>query len=296
MNEGRFYHSPVLLNEVINWLKVKSGGVYLDGTLGGGGHASEILKCSSPDGRLIGIDKDRDAISHSKNALSSYAGRFEFSECAFSNVLDVAKKFGIKNFDGILLDLGVSAHQLDEGSRGFSFMKSGPIDMRMGDESVSLLDKLGDVDLNSLMKIISEFGEERRAKRIAAAIIEARGKGELTDTLSLARVVENAVGGRRGRIHPATQTFQALRIWVNRELDELRSFLNVAPGLLAPSGRMVIISYHSLEDRIVKHSFRELAKRHGFLLPVKKIIIPSAGEIAENSRSRSAKMRVIEKI
>ncbi|MFH1653298.1 MAG: 16S rRNA (cytosine(1402)-N(4))-methyltransferase RsmH [Pseudomonadota bacterium] len=295
MNEDIFYHTPVMVEEVLEWLKVGDGKIFLDGTLGGGGHAFQILKRASVDARLIGIDKDANAIDHANERLKEFSGRFDLKQIPFSRAMSLKDEPGILGFDGILLDLGISSAQVDLPHRGFSFGKKGPLDMRMGPFGDSLIEKLSDADVVSLSDVIEKYGEERRAKKIASLIIKAHDEGRLTDTLSLAEVVAGAFAHKGGKINVATKTFQALRIWVNDEIEELKKFLSFAPTLLLPQGRLVIISYHSLEDRLVKRSFKGWTEDERFFLPHKKVVMPKLEEIRRNKRARSAKLRILER-
>ncbi|HPW45176.1 MAG TPA: 16S rRNA (cytosine(1402)-N(4))-methyltransferase RsmH [bacterium] len=289
------YHVPVMMREVVDFLRPSEDGIFVDVTLGGGGHAFEIASRLSSRGTFIGIDRDGEAIAEGKKKLGSLKVKKFFINGAMSSVSDHLEEIGIKNVDGILADLGVSSHQLDDAKRGFSFLKDAELDMRMDKTGVpsaaELLESLEEEELSSILK---ELGEERFARRIASNI---KKFGKVSRTGELADIVVRSYppAMRRSRIHPATRTFQALRIAVNGELDELKKFMSSAPALLRSGGRLVIISYHSLEDRIVKHSFRELVSGKSFSLPVRRVVVPSKDEVEQNPRSRSAKLRVIEK-
>ncbi len=304
------YHKPVLLAEALAALKVQPGGRYIDCTVGTGGHAHGILEQSSPGGQLLGIDADSEAIRASKARLyPSYERAVLLVNDKFQNLKDICASHDFRPVHGILFDLGMSSAQLDSGNRGFSFQQDGPLDMRFnpteGPTAADLVNTLSSFELAQLLK---KYGEEKRSKQIARGIVANR---PITTTLQLVRVIERAVGGARGRIHPATRTFQALRIAVNSELEHLEIALQQAVGLLGYGGRLVVISYHSLEDRLVKEFMRREAS--GCLCPPgtpvcvcghtatlklisKKVIAPSPAEVLTNPRSRSAKMRVAEHI
>lgn len=295
-------HLPVLLEEVLNVLDCRSGRVYVDGTVGGGGHSREILERSSPAGKVIGLDWDEEALERARKNLSPFAGRFELRRANYTDCKSVLESLSIPGVDGILLDLGVSSEQLESRDRGFSFRWDAPLDMRMSQETMTtardLVRKLPAAELETLLR---EFGEERWARRIARNIVRRRQKAPLRTTRELVEVIERSVPPQRRGIHPATRTFQALRISVNEELNNLEAFLADAPEFLNSGGRLCIISYHSLEDRIVKNHFREWARGGGrkntpFALLTPKPVVPSAEEISRNPRARSAKMRAIEKL
>lgn len=290
------FHEPVMLREVLCFLNVKSGASVVDATLGGGGHAEAILEKSSPDGLLIGIDRDVDALNRAAEKLSRFANRARFINARMGELSSVLHGVRIEKVDGVLADFGVSSFQLNTPERGFSFREDAPLDMRMdrgsGEGATELIARLSEEELAA---VIWEFGEERYSRRIARAIA---GRSDIETTGQLAEAVMRAVPGkaRHGRIHPATRTFQALRIAVNDEMGEIERFLNSAPQFLAAGGRMVVISYHSLEDRMAKRAFRKLAEGDDYLLPVRKVVTPSDEEIARNPRARSAKLRVLEKV
>ena len=295
-------HVPVLLEEVLQVLDCRPGRVYADGTVGGGGHSRGVLEKSSPTGRVIGLDWDEEALERARKNLSPFAGRFELRRANYRDFKVVLESLSIPAVDGVLLDLGVSSEQLESRDRGFSFRWDAPLDMRMSQETITtaqdLVRKLPAAELETLLR---EFGEERWARRIARNIVRARQKGPLRTTRELVGVIERSVPPHRGGIHPATRTFQALRISVNEELDNLKVFLADAPELLKPGGRLCILSYHSLEDRIVKNRFREWVRGEGrktppFRLLTPKPVVPSEEEISRNPRARSAKMRAIEKL
>lgn len=295
-------HIPVLAMEVAELLQLKPGDVVIDATLGAGGHSRAILEKISPRGTLVGIDKDEDAIkiaSHnlsrfkSENQLVTVSGSYTALDSIFSTA---TKSWRCDKPDGILFDLGLSSLQLG-GNRGFSFLEDAPLDMRFGSSSELTAEMIvNSYPVDQIADILWQFGEEKDSRKIARAILEARKKERITTTKKLVDVVTQAKGGRRGKINPATLTFQALRIAVNDELSAIMDALPKAIELLKPGGRLAVISYHSLEDRIVKNIFREAARDEIIKLITKKPIKPSFTEIKNNSRSRSAKLRVIEKI
>lgn len=293
------WHRPVMPQEIVRYLKCKPGGFYVDGTVGGGGHSELILKATSPDGRLLGIDRDFEAIEEAGRRLEIFENRVRLIESAFSGLKNIFADRKASCADGILLDLGVSSHQLETPGRGFAFRQDGPLDMRMDKNlKVSAREIIKDISEEDLAKIIFEFGEERHARRIARRIVKMRREAPIEKTFDLALAVKGCFPShlrRNSKIHPATRTFQALRIYVNDELGELSRFLDFGPELLCPGGRLAIISYHSLEDRMVKRSFKEREKSGGFVLITKKVVFPSDSEKKENPRSRSAKLRVLER-
>jgi len=301
-------HIPVLYEEVLSWLRPHSGGWYIDATVGAGGHAKGILTVSTPHGRLLGLDADPDALSFANKVLEPFADRILLRAANFRQIGAEARAFGIREVDGILMDLGLSSRQLDDGDRGFSFGQDGPLDMRMdrsrGPSAADLVNTLAEAELAD---ILWRYGEERHSRRIARAIVAAR---PLTTTGQLADLVARTVG-RREQIHPATRTFQALRIAVNDELCALREALPQARDLLRPGGRLAVIAFHSLEDRLVKQFFRQESRncicppelpvcrcQHEATLRVltSKPVRPTADEIARNPRSRSARLRVAERL
>ena len=289
-----FEHTAVLLAEVLGQLAPVPGGTYADVTVGGGGHARAILKRSAPDGRLIATDRDPNAIDAARAALGEFGQRIIFRKARIGELRDVLTSLDIQQVDGIVADLGVSSAQLDQAERGFSMAKNGPIDMRMDPtESDSALDLIARSDAEELANLIYRYGEEHRSRKIARAIRHAYEEGELETTADLRRAVHRATGPRRGRIDPSTKTFQALRIAVNDELGELESLLEQVPSVLRPGGVVAVISFHSLEDRIVKHGFRESEN----LVPLtKRPIIASEAEREANPRSRSAKLRAARRL
>ncbi|MGK2905637.1 MAG: 16S rRNA (cytosine(1402)-N(4))-methyltransferase RsmH [Desulfuromonadales bacterium] len=309
-----FRHVSVMADEVLRFLEPHRGGLYLDGTLGGAGHARLILEATSPDGVLIGMDRDAEALAAAKNSLAVFGDRVILRQGNFSDMNAHLDSLEIDQLDGVLLDLGVSSHQLDSPERGFSFREDGPLDMRMNPaEGVSAAAVLAEADADELKRIFREYGEERWAGKIARAIVTDRDKTPFVTTLQLADLVSRVVPGGRvpQRIHPATRIFQALRIHVNGELESLRSGLEVAWQRLKVGGRLVVISFHSLEDRIAKQAFRALSigcncpprlavcacgHQPAVRLLTRKAVRATENEIALNPRSRSAVLRAVEKL
>jgi len=297
---GKRGHVPVLLKEAIDFLAIRRGGTYIDATVGLGGHSYEIAKRLGALGRLIAVDKDRAALEAARERLQQppeLSGDWPKVELIHGSFADLANDQRPKDSDGLIADLGVSSLQLDNAERGFSFQAEGPLDMRMNTQSGQTAEQVvNQVDEVTLANLIYEFGEERRSRRIARAIVRSR---PIQTTAQLAEIVSAAarpMNQAERRIHPATRTFQALRIFVNRELDDLRKLLEAAPQMLKPGGRLVIISFHSLEDRIVKDALREGSKRGHYRLLTKKPVTASEEEIDRNPRSRSAKLRAAERI
>ncbi len=292
-------HRPVLLKEVIEALEPAPGKVVVDCTVGLGGHAEAILDKITPGGRLIGIDKDAEAIEIAKDRLSRFGESVIFVHGGFDDLKVIFEKSGIEKADGFLFDLGVSSMQIDSAVRGFSFRYDAPLDMRMDKESqVNACDIVNGSGEAELSWILEHYGEERFSRRIAKAIVSVRKTAPIETTAELVEAIVRAVPYkvRHGRVHVATRTFQALRIAVNKELPALEEGLDEAIGLLKPSGLICVISYHSLEDRIVKNKFKE-AKAGGILeLIYKKPLIPGEAEMEENPRSRSAKLRLAKKV
>lgn len=291
-------HISVMPTEVMHWLNVKPGATIVDGTLGLGGHSFLIAQALGTQGHLIGIDKDPFSLTEAKKRLASLSVRIDLLQGAFSDVERLLAEVKVNTVDGVLLDLGISSFQLDDESRGFSFLKNGPLDMRMDQsQGPTAADLVNTLKEEELAKIIEEFGEDRLARRIAKGIVWRRSQEKIQTTDQLAKVVLKSLPAsyQRGRIHPATRTFQALRIVVNRELENLHQALKDWFKVLKPKGRMCVISFHSLEDRIVKNTFKTLAEEGGQIL-TKKPLVPSQEECEVNARSRSAKLRVIERI
>lgn len=306
------FHEPVMLNEVIDSLLVSRNGIYVDGTVGGAGHAYEILK--NTDAFLVGIDCDDDALSFAEKKLAEFGSRKILIKENFVHLDNILKSLNIKKVDGVLLDLGVSSRQLNTAERGFSFSQPAPLDMRM-DRSLKLsaYDIVNSVGQNELEKIIRSYGEERMAARIARAILKRRQESPIETTTQLAAIVVSCMpaGLKRQKIHPATRTFQAIRIAVNHELDNIKPVIHTAADVLKPGGRLCVISFHSLEDRIVKHEIRRLGgvcvcpkdvpvcvcqKEVKFENLTRKAITPTQEEIDINPRARSARMRVARRI
>jgi 16S rRNA (cytosine1402-N4)-methyltransferase len=282
-------HIPVMRGEVVEALQVKESGVYVDATVGLGGHAEAILRSAACT--VIGMDRDEGAIGIAGERLSSFSGVHLLQE-PFSNITSAVQHLGFEKVDGILMDLGVSTMQLKAEGRGFSFLRDEPLDMRMDTGQDLTAEKVvNSYREKDLAHIIWKYGEERYSRRIAKAIVGARRRERITSCLALASLIEKSIRGR-GRIHPATRTFQALRIEVNRELQELELALDQAPGLLRQKGRLCVMSYHSLEDRIVKNAFRELAREGIFNIITRKPLVPSREEQIQNPSSRSAKLRI----
>ncbi len=300
-DDARDSHEPVLVEEILFWLQCKPGGVYVDCTLGYAGLAVRILDHSAPDGILVGIDRDMTALAEARMRLGDAIARVQVRHGNFRDLKTHVADSGVRQVDGVIFDLGVSSPQLDRAERGFSFREDGPLDMRMDQsEGSTAADLIRDLQETELADLIYHLGEERYARRIARAIVQARTQGVIGTTGQLVAVVKRAVPAsyRHGRIHCATRTFQALRIAVNRELEVLEPALRDAVDILAPGGRVCVVSFHSLEDRIVKNTFRALASGPQASLRVltKKPVMASEIERRRNPRSRSAKLRVGERI
>jgi len=290
-------HDPVLVAEVVALLQPRPDGVYVDCTVGLGGHTAALLDAGA--GRVIGLDRDEGALTRSRERLAGMADRIQLVHRDYRELTDVLNTLQIERIDGALADLGVSSMQLDDPERGFSFRHDGPLDMRMDPSSgPSAADLIASIDEAALADVIYRFGDERHSRRIARAIVRAREQQPIVRTGQLAMIVRRAAGGRGWqRIDPATRTFQALRIWVNRELDGLEAFLEAAVGTLRDGGRLAIIAFHSLEDRAVKQTFRRLAEPPGVVrLLTRKPVTPTEQEAARNPRSRSARLRAVEKL
>lgn len=311
MDKIEFVHKPVLFTETIDSLAIRPDGTYIDGTAGGGGHSEAILR-RLKDGRLLSIDQDPDAIAACTARLSSYPG-WMIRQGNFSQMVELAASCGITQVDGVLMDIGVSSHQLDTPERGFSYHTDAPLDMRMSQEGPTAADLVNTLSWQQLADIIRRYGEDKSAARIARAIVEAREKEPIRTTLQLADIIRNAVPAavRRAEGHPARKTFQALRIAVNGELDRLSEGLEAAFSLLSIGGRLAVITFHSLEDRIVKQKMNEwctgctcppdfpvcvCGKKPRAELVYKKGLAPTEEEIQENPRARSARLRVCTKL
>ena len=302
-------HIPVLVSEVVAALAVHSQGAYLDATVGGGGHGAAILEASAPGGRLLGLDRDPEAVRRAARRLSDFGDRAAVVHASYVDLLSVSRRAGYFPVDGILFDLGFSSWQIESARRGFAFSLEGPLDMRFDPEAeVTAADLVNELPEDELAALLYRYGEEPRSRQIARAIVEAR---PIDTTVALAEVIVSALGRRRGALHPATRTFQALRIAVNEELESIERALPDAVEALVPGGRLAIITFHSLEDRIVKRFLQQESRdcicpsdspicqcEHQRTLRVltRKPTVPSKAEVAANPRSRSAKLRVAEKL
>lgn len=309
-----FHHIPVLLEETMEALAVRPGGIYIDCTIGGGGHAAEILRRCSPDGRLIGLDQDEEALRAARERLAPFGDRVTLVHTNFAHVADVAERLGIGGADGVLMDLGVSSHQFDEGERGFSYQHDAPLDMRMDrTQSFTAAVLVNEWEESEIARVIREYGEERWAGRIAHFIVKARRQRPIETTGQLVQIIKAAIpaAARREGGHPARRTFQALRIAVNDELGALERGLEGALRVLRPGGRLAVITFHSLEDRIVKQTFARWANpctcppdlpvcvcgKRPVAEPVtRKPVRASAAEVKANPRSRSATLRAVAKL
>ena len=288
-----YRHIPVMVGEVLQYLAVRPGGIYVDATLGLGGHA-EAICARLTTGRLIGVDKDPMALERAQERLQGFGTRFEAAQGSFAELGSLLESRGVSKVDGILADLGVSSMQLEAPERGFSFQFRGPLDMRLDPSGPQTAEKfVNHAGEKELADLIYRFGEERDSRRIARAIVRAR---PIRDTLHLAEVVMGARRKGRQKLHPATRTFLALRIAVNRDEEELEQFLHRAPILLQAGGRLVVLSYHSLEDRLVKQTFRRSAALGTLTLLTKKVVTPTPQEVRDNPRARSAKLRAAESL
>jgi len=300
-------HIPVLIHQMLGLLSPRESGVYVDATFGGGGYSRAIL--DTKDTRVIGIDRDRTAIAAGFKWVDQAGGRLALVEDRFSNLAHVCADQGVAAVDGVVMDVGVSSLQLDEAARGFSFRADGPLDMRMGSQGLTAAEVIAKASETDLANIIYIFGEERHSRGIARAIVAARQQAPIVSTRALADLVAKIVRAKPGEIHPATRTFQALRIFVNQELDELHLALSAAEAVLKPGGRLVVVSFHSLEDRIVKNFLNERAKagagsRHqpeiaqvppSFAILTKRPVMAEDDEVSANPRARSAKLRAAER-
>jgi 16S rRNA (cytosine1402-N4)-methyltransferase len=301
-----------MVREILEWMNAGPGRRFVDATLGGGGHSAALLEASSPDGAVLGLDADPEAVARARERLAVYGTRFRAVHSRFSRLDEVAHAEGFVPADAVVFDLGVSSDQLQDPARGFSFQHDGPLDMRMDPHRPrTAADIVNTWSEDELDRLFREYGEEPRARRIAQAIVRARVREPILRTLQLAEVVADAVGGRRGRLHPATRVFQALRIVVNQELEELERGLTAALSILRVGGRVVVIAFHSLEDRIVKQMFRTHEPRQVALQeggcrsvvqepPVRILtrhpVRPRNDEVQRNPRARSARLRVAERI
>jgi len=294
---GPTVHEPVLIQETLQLLSPRRGGLYVDATVGGGGHSEAILE-ASPDSKLIAVDRDADALDRARARLAPYNDRVVFEHAPFSAVPELVPESWRGRVDGVLADFGVSSDQLEDADRGFSFLKDGPLDMRMDAtlQKTSAAKLLACASEDELEAWLRDFGEERFARRIAHGLVEARRRGPLLRTSQLTDIVGRIVPRTRGNIHPATRTFQALRIAVNRELDEIDALLHAVPPLLGPGGVFAAISFHSLEDRKVKNVFRNEVRSREFLDLAKGGVTPGPAELRRNPRSRSSRLRAIRRL
>ena len=307
MNPAGTRHIPVLGREAVEMLAPRDGGIYVDATFGAGGYSRAIL--GTPGTRVIGIDRDRSAVAAGFDLVGRSDGRLTLVEDRFSNLAAVCAADGSETVDGVVMDVGVSSMQLDEADRGFSFRLGGPLDMRMGHDGPTAADVIARASEADLANIIYIFGEERHSRAVARAIVAARNEAPIATTRALADIVSKVVRSKPGESHPATRTFQALRIFVNEELDELHLALSAAESVLKPGGRLVVVSFHSLEDRIVKNFLVERAKAGGgsrhlpeiaqaapsFVILTKRPVTADDDEISANPRARSAKLRAAER-
>jgi 16S rRNA (cytosine1402-N4)-methyltransferase len=307
MNPSAPHHVPVLGRQAQEMLSPRDGGIYLDATFGAGGYSRAILEVAGT--RVIGVDRDRTAITGGFDLVDGSGGRLTLVEDRFSNLAGICATQGISSLDGVVMDVGVSSMQLDEADRGFSFRLGGPLDMRMGRNGPTAADVVAKASEADLANIIYIFGEERRSRGVARAIVAARKETPIATTRALADIVSRVVRSKPGEIHPATRTFQALRIFVNEELDELHQALSAAEHMLKPGGRLVVVSFHSLEDRIVKNFLVERSSAGGgsrhlpekvqaapsFVSLTKRPVTPDDAEISANPRARSAKLRAAER-
>lgn len=306
-----FRHEPVMVAEILDYLAPRAGGVYVDATLGGGGHARAILERSAPDGRLLAVDRDPDALQNAELTLGPFRDRISLFRGVFTDLPRFLADAGHAGVDGLVVDLGLSLHQLEGSGRGFSFRREEPLDMRMDPgEGETAADLIHDLSVDELADLFRRLGEERFSGRIARAVVRARSRSAIRTSAQLADIIADAVPRNQGRIHPATRVFMALRIAVNRELELLEQFMALVPDWLYPGGRLCILTFHSLEDRIVKHRIRAASRSCVCppSLPVcacsgrpilhnltPRVHRPGAAEIAANPMARSAKLRVAEK-
>jgi 16S rRNA (cytosine1402-N4)-methyltransferase len=289
-------HRPVMLREAMEFLNVRADGNYIDATVGTGGHSQQILRVlEGGRGKLLAIDRDPHALRIVRERLAGYGGKLMLMEGNFADIEALHAASGLPPVDGILADLGLSSMQIEDASRGFSFNLPGPLDMRMGGGELTAEEIVNRTPERELADLIFKYGEERHSRSIARAIVKAR---PIRSTTELAQVVMRAIPSRAGlhHLHPATRTFMALRLIVNRELENLEMFLAGFPAVLAPAGRCVVISFHSLEDRLVKHAFLGLQREGRVRILTKHVIRPTPEEVRENPRSRSAKLRAVEKM
>jgi 16S rRNA (cytosine1402-N4)-methyltransferase len=310
---SEFDHLPVLLRGVVQLLRPQPGGRFVDGTVGAGGHAAAILEATAPDGRLLAFDKDAEAVAFARQRLAPFGDRVTVVHSSYAHMGQLAPQHGFAAVDGILLDLGLSSRQLDDSQRGFSFRREGPLDMRFDTtQGPTAADLINNLSAEELADIFWRYGEERHSRRLARAIVAYRqSQGPFVTTTQLADFIEAQTRGPRGRIHPATRIFQSLRIATNDELAAVEHGVETAVSLLKPGGRLAVISFHSLEDRFVKHYFRQQSKdcvcppaqpvctceaQASLRLVTRKAVVATPEEVAANPRSRSARLRVAEKI
>lgn len=287
-------HIPILAPEIADLILINPGGVYIDGTLGLGGHSKLFLSRLGPGARLFGFDKDEEALVMACRNVSD--GRLKAVHASYTEAPHILQEAGVNGADGALFDLGLSSYQLDNPARGFSLLRDGPLDMRFDlSASLTAAQIVNTWGLTDLERIITEYGEDRNAHAIALAIMAARRQGPVNTTFALKNIVEQTVRGR-GKIHPATQTFQALRIAVNDELGSVERVTGLLPDIIKPGGRAAVLTFHSLEDRLVKNRFKELCLAGGWKLVNKHVIVPAYEEVRQNPRARSAKLRVIERL
>lgn len=287
-------HIPIMAPQIAEFLLLNPNGVYVDGTLGLGGHTKFFLSKLGPQARILGFDKDEEALQMAVARVND--PRLTAFHASYTQAPEELKKLGLNGADGLLLDLGLSSYQLDNPARGFSILHEGPLDMRFDLQNpVSAAVIVNTWGLNDLTRILQDYGEERNALKIALAIMQARREQKIETTGQLKEIVERVYGGKRGKTHPATQTFQALRIAVNRELDTVQEALNTLEHIVKSGGRAAVLTFHSLEDRLVKNHFKELAKGGVWKLINKHALPPEYDEVRQNRRARSAKLRVIER-
>lgn len=287
-------HIPIMAPQIAEFLLLNPNGVYVDGTLGLGGHTKFFLSKLGPQARILGFDKDEEALKMAAARVND--PRLTAFHASYTQAPEELKKLGLNGADGLLLDLGLSSYQLDNPARGFSILHEGPLDMRFDLQNpVSAAVIVNTWGLDDLTRILQDYGEERNALKIALAIMQARREQKIETTGQLKEIVERVYGGKRGKTHPATQTFQALRIAVNRELDTVQEALNTLEHIVKPGGRAAVLTFHSLEDRLVKNHFKELAKGGVWKLINKHALPPEYDEVRQNRRARSAKLRVIER-
>lgn len=291
-------HVPVMLNKVVEYMHPEDGAVYLDATAGEGGHTRAILEASSPSGYIVCADADEQALRTVESNLKNFGNRIKLIRANYKDIKEIAQQAGLKGFDGIIADLGFNTSQITDSRRGFSFNNDGPLDMRYDtSRGVTAYDVVNTFKSGKLEDIIKDYGEERRYKSIVKAIIKARSESRIEGTAALAQVIAHAVKGY-SRIHPATRTFQAIRIFVNNEIENLKEFLGIVKDFINIGGVLIIISFHSLEDRIVKNAFRQLSALPvpSFHILTRKPVTPDADELRMNRRARSAKLRAIQRI